>query len=258
MRTLHLTSPTMKGPDVAQAQRALSSSKYGDFHPGPVDGEFGPMTAAACKRAKRWTGYPAKRVGEGGGIYGGELNGYLTGRRALPATYRARRRYRLWRSKPLRVRAYSKARSQLGVKESPRNSNNVLYTRWYLDRSVGYGAWCAMFVTWCYRKAEAPKDTFVRGDRWAYVPYMLADARAGRHGLRVLPASKVQRGDLVIYDWEQNGRPDHVGLFEGWVAKPQSFTAIEGNTSPTSDSNGGEVMRRARDIRSVAAFVRVE
>jgi hypothetical protein len=36
-----------------------------------------------------------------------------------------------------------------------------------------------------------------------------------------------------------------------------NFTAIEGNTSTSSDSNGGEVQVRTRNVSSVIAFVRV-
>jgi hypothetical protein len=65
-------------------------------------------------------------------------------------------------------------------------------------------------------------------------------------------------GDLVCYDWAGDGTFDHVGLFEGWTSG-RAFTAIEGNTSTSDDSNGGAVMRRQRDAAAQATvFCRVK
>jgi hypothetical protein len=88
------------------------------------------------------------------------------------------------------------------------------------------------------------------------VPYIVADARHDSHGLSITNAP--EPGDLVCYDWEGNGEFDHIGIFEGWVegSNKKKFTAIEGNTSIESNSNGGEVMRRTRDL-SCALFVDV-
>jgi hypothetical protein len=63
-------------------------------------------------------------------------------------------------------------------------------------------------------------------------------------------------GDLVCFDWD-GGDYDHIGLYEsGDVAQ---FTTVEGNTSVGNDSNGGQVMRRQRDIAQAyqITFVRV-
>ena len=43
-KVLRLTKPRMKGPEVKQLQQALKAQGY---DPGPLDGEFGPKTAAA-------------------------------------------------------------------------------------------------------------------------------------------------------------------------------------------------------------------
>ena len=44
------------------------------------------------------------------------------------------------------------ATGQIGVKESPANSNNVKYNTWFYGRAV-YGSefpWCCVFVCWCF------------------------------------------------------------------------------------------------------------
>jgi hypothetical protein len=146
----------------------------------------------------------------------------------------------------------SKAKSQIGVKESPAGSNHVKYCDWY----GMLGPWCAMFVTWADQTGERPTSSFVRGQRYSYVPTIVNDARNGRYGLSVTSSPKP--GDVVTYDWEQNGEPDHTGIFEGYVQGSLSkFTAIEGNTSIDSNSNGGEVMRRTRSITPQVVFIRV-
>jgi hypothetical protein len=151
---------------------------------------------------------------------------------------------------PLRELALDQAISQLGVKESPAGSNVVKYTDWY----GMVGPWCAMFCTWAYETC-GDSPSFVKGSRYAYVPYIVADARGGRYGLTV--TGTPLPGDLVCYDWSWDGEHDHVGLFEKWTSG-HTFQAIEGNTSTSNNSNGGEVMRRTRDVNGQGTvFVRV-
>lgn len=44
------------------------------------------------------------------------------------------------------------AASQVGIKESPANSNNVKYNTWFYGRAVSGSAyaWCGAFVSWCF------------------------------------------------------------------------------------------------------------
>lgn len=44
------------------------------------------------------------------------------------------------------------AAAQVGVKESPANSNRVKYNTWFYGREVSGSAypWCAVFVCWCF------------------------------------------------------------------------------------------------------------
>ena len=144
----------------------------------------------------------------------------------------------------------AEAKRWLGYLESPADSNQTVFGQWY---GMDHQPWCAMFVAYCDCHGE-PTGSFKAGSRYAYVPYILDDARADRNGLTITTTPKA--GDLVIYDWENNGEPDHVGLFEGW-ASDSTFTAVEGNTSIDNNSNGGEVMRRTRTADSSVDFVRV-
>ena len=104
---------------------------------------------------------------------------------------------------------------------------------------------------------DVGSKTFSLGWRYAYCPFIVSDARAGVNNLTI--TNHPQPGDIVLYDWQRDGVADHVGLFERWIAGGEGieFTAVEGNTSVSSDSNGGAVMRRTRKRSQTIAFVHV-
>jgi hypothetical protein len=238
----------MHGPDVKHAQALLAANTFRqNFDPGPMDGQFGEATARACIRAHYWVGDAKPQ-----NVFGPRLEAFLLGTRELPAA-NARRRHDRLKAKtaqPLRVKALAYLTSHLGEKEDPPGSNRISWaSEWY----GVIGPWCAMSVTRSY--VEAGSKAFKRGRFYAYVPFIVADARAGRNGLAVTHDPKP--GDLVCYDWQRDGTADHVGLFEKWLVRGRTFTAIEGNTAIGNDSNGGEVMRRDRSVGLVQAFVHV-
>jgi hypothetical protein len=147
----------------------------------------------------------------------------------------------------VRASALAEARTWLGYSESPPGTNANTFGVWY---GMNYEPWCAMFVTYCYEVA-GPSPTFVQGSRYAYCPYVLQDANARRNGLSntIEPIA----GDLVLYDWAGDGVVDHIGLFERWTGI-NTFEAIEGNTSTSNQSNGGQVMRRKRDTGDAKVY----
>ena len=85
--------------------------------------------------------------------------------------------------------------------------------------------WCALFISWCADKCgylksgAAPKfalvsdgaDWFVLRDQWR------------------LMGDTPEPGDLIFFDWEQDGSRDHVGIVTG-VVGDKVFT-VEGNSS---------------------------
>jgi hypothetical protein len=159
--------------------------------------------------------------------------------------------------KTTRQRALEAAIGYLSYKESPPDSNNTKFGDWY---GCNYQPWCAAFVTYCYEVDAGGSPSFDKTqNRYAYCPYVVSDARNNRFGLSV-PSSPLP-GDLVVYAWGSSGAGteefDHIGLFEGWVGG-STFSAIEGNTSMSNNSNGGEVMRRQRSTTGQGTeFVRV-
>lgn len=243
MRVLSLTSPRMKGNDVKNAQRRLR--EYGAWT-GKIDGVFGEQTARACSQAKWTLGYREKNIRP---TYGTSLDEYLSGKRK-PNRWMLRRA-KARKPKNLGAAALVVAKSYIGTKESPPDSNRTMFSNWYGI----IGPWCLMFVTYCFNNVGAKH--FKPGVRWAYCPYMVNDARAQRYGLTVVPKDKVQPGDIVLFDWKNDGISDHVGIVETKPNRYGDFKSVEGNTSMGNDSDGGAVMLRQRNTKQVICFVRV-
>lgn len=157
---------------------------------------------------------------------------------------------------PVGYRALRTAETQIGVKESPANSNSGPKVREY-QNSTNPGTtgfpWCASFVTWCLRK----NGWKVKFSNMGYVPSWIAEAHAGRNGLQVIPAKEAKAGDIATYDWEHDSIGDHIGFVKTPVDASGNFYAVEGNTSAGNNSNGGEVQERQRNVHDVAAFIRI-
>lgn len=141
----------------------------------------------------------------------------------------------------------NKAKSYLGYKESPPNSNKCVFNRDYYGWDAPY-YWCCTFVWDIFRMCGASK-LFYNGNKTASCTTVL---NWGRNNGLTVPNDKGQCGDLILFDWDNSGDADHIGFI---VAKNSdgSYTTIEGNTSVGNDSNGGEVMERNRSscIRAI-------
>ena len=147
------------------------------------------------------------------------------------------------------------ARAQLGTRESPAGSNTVKYNTAYYGREVYDGLWgttfpwCVVFCWWCFREAGA-SELFYGGGKTASCTELRDWAK--RSGCWV--TGDYRPGDVVIYDWHDDGRPDHCGIVE--TAGGSSVVDIEGNTAIGNDSNGGEVMRRTRALGDILGAYR--
>ena len=126
------------------------------------------------------------------------------------------------------------AETQLGYTESQRNFDAVLdengdgytlkgwtrYGAWY---GIPYGDWCAMFISFCLNYADIPESA---------IPYDCAtttwiDSLSDRGMYASAGSYDPKPGDLIFFDWEGDGRSDHVGIV--WAVNPNSITTIEGN-----------------------------
>lgn len=131
------------------------------------------------------------------------------------------------------------------------------YGRWYAEKTKSpyFGSsgvpYCNMFTTWVLSQAGIPEPA---PGFFAYVPFCInAYAAAGKR----INIRDAQPGDLVCFDWDDDGEADHIGIVE--ANRGSYLQTIEGNTSSGSSgsqSNGGGVYRRTRDWSSVCAILR--
>lgn len=134
--------------------------------------------------------------------------------------------------------------NELGVKESPPNSNNVKYNTDYYGGPVSGSAypWCCAFIYWVFKQAGA-SELFAGGTKTAWCPYAMHwYEQVGAFYTRTwdfLP------GDIIFFNFQGGKMAGHIGIVES-VNSDGSVVCIEGNTSVSSQDNGGSVMRRTR------------
>ena len=128
------------------------------------------------------------------------------------------------------------AKTQLGYTESTKNytvwedGSQHGYTRYGEWYGSPYGDWCAMFASFCIHYADVEGMPLNWGCRtW------IADLEPLELYCPADSEDPPRVGDLVFYDWEQDGLSDHVGLVAELVPasgeEPAKLIAIEGNSS---------------------------
>ena len=104
------------------------------------------------------------------------------------------------------------------------NVNGEPYWSWYgFDSRV---AWCATFVSWC-----ANECGYIDA---GIIPKFAACESQGivwfkERGLWQDPGYVPAPGDIIFFDWEQDGHSDHVGIVES--VEGEVVHTVEGNTS---------------------------
>ena len=106
-------------------------------------------------------------------------------------------------------------------------------------------AWCNAFVDYVANEAGV-KTLFFNGRKETYCPHSIKWCRAN---LAAVPPYLALAGDIVYFDWDKNGVPNHIGLVRGRKSTADIYT-IEGNT------NGGVVAQKVRAVKYVQAIYR--
>lgn len=148
------------------------------------------------------------------------------------------------------------AAGEIGYNRFNDPEEGTKYGRWYAQTHGQYFGssgvpFCAMGVSWALDQVGMTPP----GGAFAYVP---AGINAARNAKRLLAdVEDAQSGDLVCFDWDDDGISDHVGIVEANFG--DYLQTIEFNTAPGSggsQGNGGGVYRRTRDWDSVTAVIR--
>lgn len=162
---------------------------------------------------------------------------------------------------PTAAAVLAEARKHIGYREGRNNSN--MFGEFYGANNT---AWCAQFVYWCVRKAGAEKGELIRKTAWC--PDLLADARAGRLGQKIIrdPAKGDSSGtpvpgDIMLVqrtrsqDRNYINGAKHVGIVEKYLGDGYIQT-IEGNTSDTGSATGNGVYRLKRKLTDQIVILR--
>lgn len=149
----------------------------------------------------------------------------------------------------LAERVVEVARDEVGVTEYPPGSNKVKYNTWLYGKEVSGSSypWCCAFVCWVFYMAGCLGLLRKTGGCTTLMNWFKAKGR-------LVPAREAKPGDIVFYQFDQDAYADHVGIVEKRTIT--GIAAIEGNTSVTSDDNGGAVMRRSRGWSVILAAAR--
>lgn len=105
--------------------------------------------------------------------------------------------------------------------------------------------WCCAYITYLFQKG-GDSALFYGGKKVVYCPNALSWCRAN---LAMVPLYMALPSDIIFFDWQPNGIPDHIGL----VRERKSCNAIktiEGNTS------GGIVDYKTRPVKYVLGVYR--
>ena len=196
-RILQLSNPLVTGPDVKEAQQLLAQNPFGSFDPGTPDGEYGQLTADAVKRAKWELGFPATA---GNAVFGPQLKAFLSGKKPLPAAFKARRAQRMKQAGSegairKKIVQWAMWGCQNTAQIAYTQNGNVRLSQLGKNASLPLATDCSGFATLCYSWAGAPNPNAAgkydaRAE--AYTGSML------KH-MRRIPKAAAKPGDLVIW-----------------------------------------------------------
>lgn len=123
------------------------------------------------------------------------------------------------------------------------------FTKWFYGNNTT-APWCAIFVYYCLAHTGG-KELMSGCANKAYCPTIWNWGKAKKYN-----KTSPKAGDLVLFDWEKDNVCDHIGF----VIKDNgngTIQTVEGNTSNTSNGNGGCVQIRTRNKSLVKGYIRL-
>ena len=105
--------------------------------------------------------------------------------------------------------------------------------------------WCCAYITYLFHKG-GDSALFYGGKKVTYCPSAISWCRAN---LAMVPLYMALPSDIIYFDWQPNGIPDHIGLVRERKSCDAIYT-IEGNTS------GGIVDYKTRPAKYILGVYR--
>lgn len=109
----------------------------------------------------------------------------------------------------------------------------------------GGAAWCNAYVDYVANEGGV-SSLYFNGKKETYCP---SSIKWCNKNLALLPAYLALPMDIIYFDWEKNGVPNHIGFVRAKKSTTEIYT-IEGNT------NGGVVAQKTRAVKYVQGIYR--
>lgn len=106
-------------------------------------------------------------------------------------------------------------------------------------------AWCNAFVDYVANEGGV-KSLYFNGAKETYCPHSIAWCKKN---LAMIPLYLAMPSDIIYFDWDRNGNPNHIGFVRARKDTSSIYT-IEGNT------DGGKVAQKTRVGKYVQAVYR--
>lgn len=105
-------------------------------------------------------------------------------------------------------------------------------------------AWCNAFVTYIFHKS-GNASLYCNGKKQTYCPTSIKICRSN---MAEIPMYLAMPSDVIYFDWDRNGVPNHIGFVRAHNTTDSIYT-IEGNTS-------NKVMNKTRPAKYVCGIFR--
>jgi hypothetical protein len=153
------------------------------------------------------------------------------------------------------------ARAEIGVRESPKNSNrgprvDIYKAATWLPAEQAW-PWCAAFICWTVREAMRScgvKETATfklprTAGAWDFINWSLAQDETTKTA-RTVNRNLISAGDIIVFNFS------HIGLATSGCGPGGNFSTIEGNTDASGSREGGGVYAKTHHISTVKARIR--
>ena len=133
-------------------------------------------------------------------------------------------------------------KNQVGIQE--KEENNVVYNTIYYGREVSGDKypWCCAFI-WVGFNKNNMSNLFCGGTKTAYCPFVVNWARTHNQWI----TSGYREGDLILFDWNNDGVADHIGYCIG----------VNGSTVITIEGNAGDKVSQCYHTDDIMGAYRI-
>lgn len=134
------------------------------------------------------------------------------------------------------------ARGEIGYHEGAGNDN-----KYGVEYGMNGQPWCVIFQWWCFKHSGAG-DLFPATAHCDGVRKYAKGIGRWIDAAKLLLTEGIKAGDIVIWDYDNDGSGDHIGIIEK-VTGRETFTTIEGNYADG-------VCRVSRNLAGVSGIYR--